>query len=161
MTIGGDAHASYYLTTTTLNLTGTTNTINANLNLATNSATVYALNDASVELGCTLCLTYGSSFVVSDQVTEEASTFQNVITSVEDLSSDAFSADPSKTNVSIAYLSETKVDDGYKYTITTDVTNHQLVYDGNTKTLMVTPEPATATLSLLALAGLAARRRRA
>lgn len=39
-------------------------------------------------------------------------------------------------------------------------TNTVLTYTGNTLALTVIPEPATATLSLLALAGLAARRRR-
>lgn len=160
------------LTTSTLNLEGNS-TLNANLVLTDGSRMVLA-QGAQLAMGCTITLNGTASFTISadDRVTEE--NFVTLATSVEDIKDAAGNsitlsgsgwtqsegADKWYIGVTESYDAATET---YTYTTGTSTDGKVLVYDLTDRSngkLMLTPEPATATLSLLALAGLAARRRR-
>lgn len=129
-----------------------TSTINANLVMGTgtDTATITFAQGTSVTLGCTLDLGENTKIVLdaTDIATLDANGNIDLFTGVDKLGT---------------YLEDGGLVWIYSADDTTLATTHALAFrdDGQGGyTVYATPEPATATLSLLALAGLCARRRR-
>lgn len=165
ITLGTEEAHDYSMTITNLMVKADSD-LYGNLVLS-DGATVTIADGATVTLGCTIKLSGTTSFVVTTPVTDDPTTWVTVADSVEDV------LNASGDSVTDTWAQSQGADKWYTYLsydaatgtyITTDtVGNLMLVYDktdSDNGKLMLTPEPATATLSLLALAGLAARRRR-
>lgn len=154
----------------TITLSGLTVNGDSNLNanvVFTANATVTLAEGATVTMGSTIQLSDTTSFVIPTAVTADSSTWVTIADSVEGVKNAA------GTSVTDAWTKSNGADKWYTgltydastntYSLGTSQGGLVLVYDLTDKSngkLMVTPEPATATLSLLALAGLCARRRR-
>lgn len=145
------------LTTSALNIEAKS-TLNANLVLLS-GAEVTLAEGTSIDLGCTLTLTDSTSFTLSEQLTP--GTAITLMSGVDELITNGSAWTTDGDTVSTR-LAEVKNEDGtYTYTTGAKSGSLKMTYDktsGEGGTIVMTPEPATATLSLLALAGLAARR---
>lgn len=129
------------LTTSGLTVNGNA-TFNGNLVVA--GGTITFADDATLTMGCDVAI--GQEDMVTIMLTDsmvEQIALGNRVVLFENVDSD-------KLGSSITF--------GGNLLASSDV--YALHYDADNKTYYVSPEPATATLSLLALAGLAARRKR-
>lgn len=133
--------------------------LNANLTMATGSTLKVA--DGGLELGCTLTLN-GVINLGEEQLATLASTnYLELFTGVDaiTLAADGITDSAAEQTVNAARYFNIPV-----ATVDAAPQTYRLVYsgagNGGVVSLTVVPEPATATLSLLALAALAARRRR-
>ena len=140
------AHEST-LTLTTLQA-GAGAVLNANIAFTADSSLIL---DGALTMGSDVALATGMSLTLSESMLADLYGHQAVtlFTGVDKLTLDAVDiADGAALNVNGVF---SNLDTGYDY---------NLAYVGGLVNLAVIPEPATATLSLLALAALAARRKR-
>ena len=140
------AHEST-LTLTTLQA-GAGATLNANIAFTADSSLIL---DGTLTMGSDVALATGMSLTLSESMLADLYGYNAVtlFTGVDNLTLDNVTmADGETLNANGVF---SNLDAGYDY---------KLAYVGGLVSLAVIPEPATATLSLLALAALAARRRR-
>jgi len=140
------AHEST-LTLTTLQA-GAGATLNANIAFTADSSLIL---DGALTMGSDVALATGMSLTLSESMLADLYGHQAVtlFTGVDKLTLDAVDiADGAALNVNGMF---SNLDTGYDY---------NLAYVGGMVSLSAIPEPTTATLSLLALAALAARRKR-
>ncbi|MGN0836148.1 MAG: beta strand repeat-containing protein [Akkermansia sp.] len=164
VTLGtAESHESHTLTVNNLTIGGSNSTLNANLKLSDGSV-VTLKEGASLTLGCTVQLAGNTAFVVSAPLTETGTALimsgvDGVLTASGESVTKSWTqiGDTDRWYTTLALTSE--ADGSYTYTMGSG--SQWLVYDNTSQSLlMMAPEPATTTLSLLALAGLCARRRR-
>ena len=155
ITVGSAESHDNPLTLNTLIVEGEGATVNANLNLT--NTTDLTLN-AALTLGCTVNLGDGGITLSGDLLDNFDLTTEGSVTLFNDVEGVTVNgtAYTEPVAASIVFSNTALVD--------TDTLQYTVSYNAdNTVTLNVTtivPEPATATLSLLALAALASRRRR-
>ena len=138
--------------------------LNANLTMATGSTLKVA--DKGLELGCTLTLNEGINLGDEQLETLHTTGALTLFTGVDAITLASVGID----NGIDAITLEQGIDAGLFFnlptaaSVTAPTPSYVIVYSGASNggvvSLTVVPEPATATLSLLALAALAARRRR-
>lgn len=161
LTLGTEtAHGGTITVNTALTVTART-VLNSNLALE-DGVTVTLASGTSINLGCTLTLYGKTSFTRSSPLAPQQAV--TLMTGVDELvtDSDVWTTDPSNDKISYTYLSETSDTTDGTYTYTTGASGGDLLiaYNSADGSMLLMPEPATATLSMLALAGLCSRRRR-
>lgn len=137
---------------------GEGSTLNADLVLGTNAKLDFA--SEGLHMGSTLTLQSGSTITLGDRLIEYANTLirsesVTLFTGVDALTIGGGAYDSTQTYSAADYFDLT----GFNY----GAEHYAVTYDsasGTVSLFMATPEPATSTLSLLALAALAARRKR-
>ena len=133
------------ITTTVLNVNADS-TLNANLVTTTDSQLYF---NGTLTMGSTVEFGAGTTIIVSDDIAAQIESGA-IVTLI-----DSIDADADITSLAGVGIYKGSVETGLIYITDTHVLTHS---DGTF--YVTTPEPATATLSLLALAGLCARRRR-
>lgn len=144
ITLGTEAEHDNNLTiTTSLAVSGTGSKVNANLVM--NSGTMTFVDGAVLTMGCDVTIGDGVKVYITGDIA--AIRGGEAVTIIDGLSAeDHISLGSAKVYVNDEYQSDF-------FLMTTPDSNDSM-------RIVVAPEPATATLSLLALAGLCARRRR-
>ncbi|MCQ2364634.1 MAG: hypothetical protein MJ051_03675 [Akkermansia sp.] len=160
---GGAANIEADITVTGTLSAGSGATLNANLTLA-DGAVLDITAPEGLHMGSSLTLSQGAVITLSDNLSVAVQDMVRGDNLVLFTGVDAFTIDGAAYDESITYtacnyinLDGVRYADGFviKYEVPAGSVNGGVV-----SLYMATPEPATTTLSLLALAGLAARRRR-